>query len=235
MPGPAFAVATQQLPLTLTQVPAELSDGRMAARSPKTWQDTCELLGSAAPRRDLLSLLQHLSRLLSIAPSLLRVHPEHPTRTQSAQAELFLSPPKGAQHHQEGEAAAEAGAGADRVGELCEPSGPGGPGILPEQQILRGLPRTEVGGWGEPDPLRSLAGKGEEPPTLPRPPRDLTSGKEATSWCWQPSCPRAGFDPLSSCPWPHTGRSQQGHSCGSCCKHSTLLFSPAGTALGARF
>lgn len=37
VPGPALAVAIQQLPLMLTQVPAELSDGCVAARSPKMY------------------------------------------------------------------------------------------------------------------------------------------------------------------------------------------------------
>lgn len=63
------------------------------------------------------------------------VKPPRP-HAELAWVKLFLSPPKGAQHHQEGEAAAKAGAGVNCIGELCKPSGPGGPGILPEQQIL---------------------------------------------------------------------------------------------------
>lgn len=62
---------------------------------------------------------------------------EHPhLRAEPAWVKPFLSSPKGAQHHQEGEAAAEVGAGVNCIGELCQPSSPGGPGILHEQQIL---------------------------------------------------------------------------------------------------
>lgn len=61
-------------------------------------------------------------------------------------------------------------------------------------------------------PTQTLMGRGEEPSPLP----DLTSGEEAMSWRWQPSSSRAGSDPLSSCPWPRMGQSQQGHICCSC-------------------
>lgn len=58
---------------------------------------------------------------------------QHPHLCEElAQVKLSL-PPQGVQHHQEGEAAAEAGAGADCIRELCELRSPGGTGILLEQ------------------------------------------------------------------------------------------------------
>lgn len=44
-----------------------------------------------------------------------------------------------------------------------------------------GYPGQRYGAGGEPDPLQSPAGKGEEPPAPPQPPRDLIFGKEATA------------------------------------------------------
>lgn len=117
----------------------------------------CDWFGSAAPRRDHVSILQHLSRPLSKPCAHLCAEPSW--------VKPFLSSPKGAQHHQEGEAAAEVGAGVNCIGELCKPSSPGGPGILHEQQIFRGLPRTEVWGWGQGPPTQTLTGWERNPPS----------------------------------------------------------------------
>lgn len=147
---------------------------------------------------------------------------EHPhLRAELAWVKPFLSSPKGAQHHQEGEAEAEAGAGVNRLGELCEPSSPGGPGVLHEQQILRGVPRTEVRGWGRVPPTQTLTGWERKPPSC------------HVSPLGRKQCPHAGSQALpgsellSFCPWPHLGQSQQGDICCGYTNRASAQFLPS--------